>query len=328
MRLSRLSTVIAVTIFVLLAAGLMAGIGFGTLSGFGLDEIYALCPLGAIEAMIAEHTVIPRAMITIIVMALLVLLLGRFFCAFICPVSFLKKLRDFFSPPDVRKKRRDRLTEEVQEVSRFELDIARDGAGHGGCASCLRKQGRGQERKQGGKQERKRPKLDSRHALLGGTLVSTAIFGFPVFCLVCPIGLSFATVLLLWRAFAFGDPTIGMVIVPAMLMIEVVFLRKWCGRFCPLSALMNLVSRFSKTWVPTIDDNKCIETTTGKPCGMCAIVCDADINLRHPDYGEHSLADCTRCHDCVASCPTNAISVPFLPRRDTDEEGTVTSCRD
>ena len=44
-----------------------------------------------------------------------------------------------------------------------------------------------------------RAKLDSRHYVLGGALLSTAVFGFPVFCLVCPIGLTFATVLVVWR---------------------------------------------------------------------------------------------------------------------------------
>ena len=34
-------------------------------------------------------------------------------------------------------------------------------------------------------------------------------------CLVCPVGLSFATVLVIWRAFAHGDATIGLILIPA-----------------------------------------------------------------------------------------------------------------
>lgn len=303
MKISKLRTVIAAVIFALLAGGLIAGVGFGTLSGFGLDEIYAMCPLGAIEAMIAEHTIIPRAVITVVVMGVFVLFMGRLFCAFVCPMTLLQKIRDFFSSPKARKKRKQELADQVYEISRTELGIKKSAVGCKGCTSCAEKQ--------------KHAKLDSRHAILGGALLSTAIFGFPVFCLVCPIGLSFAAVLLIWRAFAFGDPTIGMIIIPLMLFIEVVFLRKWCGRFCPLSAAMNLISRFSKTWLPKIDDSTCIETTTGKPCGTCALVCDADINLRHLEYGEHTLADCTRCRACVDNCPTQAITMPFLPKKGT-----------
>lgn len=303
MKLSKVRTGIAVAVFTLLAAGLIVGVGSGTLSGFGLDEIYALCPLGAIEVMIAEHTIIPRAVVTIIGMALVVFLLGRVFCAFICPVSFLTKIRDFFSSPKARKKRKHALIENARAISQFELENKKSDVGCKGCTSRA--------------QKHKQLKLDSRHAILGGALLSTAIFGFPVFCLICPVGLSFATVLLIWRAFAFGDSTIGIIIVPVMLALEIIFLRKWCGRFCPLSALMNLVSRFSRTWVPTIDDSACIETASGRPCGICAAVCEADINPRHPEQGEHTLADCTRCHVCVDSCPVDAIHVPFLARKRT-----------
>ncbi|MFQ9179527.1 MAG: hypothetical protein ACLR3C_06135 [Eggerthella lenta] len=109
-----------------------------------------------------------------------------------------------------------------------------------------------------------RAKLDSRHYVLGGALLSTAVFGFPVFCLVCPIGLTFATVLVVWRLFAAGDMTWSVVLIPLLLVVELVFLRKWCTRFCPLAGLMNLVSRFSKTWRPVIDESKCLESVNGR----------------------------------------------------------------
>lgn len=137
-------------------------------------------------------------------------------------------------------------------------------------------------------------------------MLSTAVFGFPVFCLVCPVGLSFATVLVIWRAFAHGDATIGLILIPAMLVIELVVLRKWCSNFCPLSALMNLVGRFSRTFVPTINDEKCLETARATSCSKCAEVCDADINIRHPEFGLRTMADCTRCRNCVDVCPTRA----------------------
>ena len=160
-----------------------------------------------------------------------------------------------------------------------------------------------------------RAKLDSRHYVLGGALLSTAVFGFPVFCLVCPIGLTFATVLVVWRLFAAGDMTWSVVLIPLLLVVELVFLRKWCTRFCPMAGLMNLVSRFGKTWRPVIDESKCLETVNGAPCSKCAIACEADINLRHPDFGERTLADCTRCRACVDACPAKAVSMPLLVKK-------------
>ena len=300
MKSSKLRTVTAAVVFVVLCIGLIVQIGFGTLSGFGWDAIAALCPLGAITTMIATRMVVPRAVVSIIVMAILVFVVGRAFCGWVCPVPLLERIKNFFRSPKKRKEVAAAARNEALSIAKSELGCS-DGADCGDCTSC--------------KQMRK--KFDSRHYVLGGSILSVAIFGFPVFCLVCPVGLTFATVLVWWRLFANGDMTWSVVLIPAMLVIEIVFLRKWCSRFCPMSGLMNLVSRFGKTFRPTIDDSVCLETTKGAACSRCAIACDADINLRHPDFGEHTLADCTRCRACVDACPTHAISMPFLPPRPT-----------
>lgn len=304
MKSKNLRTIVAAAVFIVLSIGLVAGIGFGTLSGFGWDTISLLCPLGALTTMIATKTMVPRALISLVIMAALVFLLGRAFCGWFCPVSILDRIREFFRSPKKRKEIQTQKRDEALSIAKNELGCGHDCAS---CSSC--------------KEQRK--VLDSRHYVLGGALLSTAIFGFPVFCLVCPIGLTFATVLVFWRLFAVGDMTWSVVLIPLILVIELVFLRKWCSRFCPLAGLMNLVSRFSKTFRPVINDQKCLETAKGTPCSQCAIVCDADINLRHPDYGEHTLADCTRCRACVDACPAQAISMPFISKNTSGGKGTV-----
>ena len=234
-------------------------------------------------------------------MALLVFLLGRAFCGWICPVPVLGELRAFFRSPKKRRELEQAKRDEALDIAKFELGCG----GKGGCESCSAC-------------KQQRTKLDSRHYVLGGALLSTAIFGFPVFCLVCPIGLTFATVLVFWRLFANADMTVAVVLIPLMLIIELVFLRKWCTRFCPMAGLMNLMGRFSRMFKPVIDDAKCLETSKGTACSRCAMVCEADINLRHPDYGERTLADCTRCNACVDACPANAITMPVVAKRGQD----------
>ena len=208
----------------------------------------------------------------------LTLLLGRAFCAWGCPVPLLRRV--------FRGKKASKRDASSPDSGPLDVPASERGG--------LR---------------------DSRNWVLGGALLSTAVFGFPVFCLVCPIGLTFATVLVVWRLFAAGDMTWSVVLIPLLLVVELVFLRKWCTRFCPMAGLMNLVSRFSKTWRPVIDESKCLETVNGAPCSKCAIACEADINLRHPDFGERTLADCTRCRACVDACPAKAVSMPFLVKK-------------
>lgn len=298
MKLSKIRTIVAAVVFAVLSIGLVAGVSMGTLSGFGWETISALCPLGALTTMIATKTLLPRALISLVVMGLLVLVVGRAFCGWVCPVPVLERVRNFFRSPKKRTQLQDERRSEIVGIAKSELGQS---YGHdcGSCSSC----------------KETRTKLDSRHYVLGGALLSTAVFGFPVFCLVCPIGLTFATVLVVWRLFAAGDMTWSVILIPLMLVIELVFLRKWCTRFCPLAGLMNLVSRFSTTFRPVINDEVCLETAKGAACSKCALVCEADINLRHPDFGERTLADCTRCRACVDACPTQAISMPFLVKR-------------
>ena len=135
-----------------------------------------------------------------------------------------------------------------------------------------------------------------------------------MFCLICPIGLTFATIVLVMRLFAFGDVAWGVILVPALLLAEVVFFRKWCSKFCPISALMSLVGKANRTFVPAIDNAKCRESAQGTSCEACAAVCPQGINVRHPEAGM-SFSECTKCRACVEACPTRAITMPFLPKK-------------
>lgn len=71
--------------------------------------------------------------------------------------------------------------------------------------------------------------------VLGGALASSAVFGFPVFCLICPVGLTFALVIALWRLFEFNEPSLSIVFFAGFLILELFVLRRWCHAFCPLA---------------------------------------------------------------------------------------------
>ena len=293
-----LPTIVAAIVFVSVSVGLIARQGLGTLSGFGWESISVLCPMGALTAMIASKTFIPRAVVSLVVMLAVFFVAGRVFCGYVCPVPLLKKIKGALANRKKVAQAAKARQADLRAIAQQEID-ARKGCAHN-CQACASKMEHG--------------RFGTRHVVLLGALGATAVFGFPVFCLICPIGLTFGTVLVVWRLFAFGDVTVSVIAIPLVLVLELVVLRKWCLRFCPLSALMTLLSRRSKTLLPSIDDDLCLETTKGKACSKCAEVCDEGINLRHLAYGTAGLPDCTRCRACVNACPAHAVSMPFVSR--------------
>ena len=307
----KLRIAIPIIVMAVLAVAYALHLPLGSLSNFGWETISVLCPLGALTSMLASKTLIPHALISLVIAIVAILLLGRAFCGWICPTPVISRLRYAFTSKSKLKAKEGvpKTSDSGEKPERIELTDA-DRAllksacrGHGSCAS--------------------KGSLDSRHLVLGGTLLSAAIFGFPVFCLICPIGLTFATIVLLMLLFGVGDLTIGVIVAPIILLVEVVFFRKWCSHICPLSAIMSLVGKANRTFVPTIDDSKCLETSKGVECGKCSQVCEVKIDPRHPELGSH-MSECIKCRACVEACPGHAISMPLIARAKKLEAGDVT----
>ena len=289
-----LRTIVTFAVLVLVAIGYFTAWGIGNLSGFGWDAFSVLCPLGYLESLVAGKTFVPRAFISFVVILVLIMVFGRVLCAWICPMPTLQRLI-----PGVRRRKRKDAAQVSQEVSVCEPTAD----------------------KPAGKVRRVR--FDSRFGVLLGALASAAIFGFPVFCLICPVGLTFATVLLVMRLFAFGDVTWAVVVVPLVLLIEVVFLRKWCGKFCPLGALISLVSGANRTLRPHVDDAACLFTSKGVRCFACSKACPEHLDVRRPQLSEEALGNCTKCRECADACPAKAISFPVLPKADGSHDAPV-----
>ncbi|BFL04320.1 4Fe-4S binding protein [Eggerthella lenta] len=310
-----LRTACALAIIAVVTVGFVTNVGIGTMSAPGIWDISILCPLGALGTMLASKMMVPRAVISLIAMVLLIVLFARAFCGWMCPVPLVQKLRGVFAKKQPVK-RDDAVGVDVDadaepaaapltkaEADALSVSCSKGAKDAGGCASCAAKRGAAP---------------DARHFVLGGALASTFIFGFPVFCLVCPIGLTFATILLVINLFAHGDVTWSLIVVPALLIAEVLLFKKWCHKLCPLSAFMSLIAKANKTFVPTIDDAKCLETAKGAACGACGRACEEGIDPRHPQLSRAAWSECTKCRACVDACPANAITMPLLPKRSSD----------
>ena len=295
MKFKNARTAVAAVAFAALAVCLIAGVATGTWCGFGANDIAVLCPVGALLSMVAAKTLIPRAVLSIVVAIALVLLLGRLFCGWICPVTLWRRVKEFFKPVKTREQEAEALSQANQALAAEEIAALKEASATHDCAVC------------GACHAKRNAPFDSRHAVLGGALLTTAVFGFPVFCLVCPIGLTFATFIGVWHLFQFNETSWGLIIFPAILVLEIAFLRKWCAKICPVSALVSLISGLNRTLRPRVRADACLRSS-GVDCRACVEACPEQV-----DPHSKRIPECSKCGACVEACPAQAIHMKLRP---------------
>ena len=297
MKSSKLRIIIPLAVLLVVAVGFALNFGTGTLSAIGWTNVSLICPLGALTTMLAEKMAQPRAIVSLAVVLAIILVTGRLFCGWVCPVPLVKRLPRLFKS---KKKLAEEEKDDPTAIRIGSTHPCSKGKRHacGTCDGCADV----------------RAKVDSRHFVLGGAVLSAVIFGFPVFCLICPIGLIFAFVFMIMALFGSGDVTWGLIAVPVLLALELLVFRKWCSHICPMSALMSLLAKAKSPVLKVeVDAAKCIETDGGS-CGRCQAVCPERIDPRHPELGA-SFSECVKCGACVEACPTGAVSMPLLPKK-------------
>ncbi|MCI2242879.1 4Fe-4S binding protein [Adlercreutzia faecimuris] len=309
MRMATARTLAACGVLGLVGVGLALHTGTGTPSAWGLPDIAAICPLGAVEAAIASKTVVPPLLIGLAIVVALVAVFGRAFCAWGCPVPLLRRVFG----------RRSRGSASATGHARPAAGKPAEDAASGPAASADSRPALPARVLDVAPSERGSA-ADPRNWVLGATVLTTAAFGFPVFCLVCPVGLTVATFIGLWRLLQFSETTLSLVVFPLILVVELVLLRKWCHRFCPLGALLALMARLNRTLRPTVDASACVACDGSDGCGRCAEACPEGIDLHHP-AASAPMGECTKCGECGQACPVHAISFPFLPRRSARGDG-------
>lgn len=245
-----------------------------TAANLPLGTLCALCPVGFVEVALASGSAPWGLALGVAALLLIVLLLGRAFCSWLCPTSLIRNLFGGRTPRGL---------------------IGRTGS-CAGCAADAANPNIGREHSN----------LAAQAAVLVALLVVSLIVHFPVFCLMCPIGLAFGTLFAISRLFVTWQPGWDLIVFPAMLLAEALLLRRWCAAVCPLGFFFGLMekARAHLTFLPRPHARaaRCIHH---EGCNVCATVCPENISAATANG--HDLEDCTFCLDCKEHCPTKAI---------------------
>ncbi|MCF3653453.1 MAG: 4Fe-4S binding protein [Aigarchaeota archaeon] len=131
---------------------------------------------------------------------------------------------------------------------------------------------------------------------MASMLITSWILGFPIFCLVCPIGIvsriiasALAGSLDLWSILW------GIIIFAVITLV--LRIRNWCGGVCPLGALQALLSPLKILRIKV--SSRCTR------CRICARSCPLGLEI-HEDRVIDYMS-CTACMKCIAECPFKAL---------------------
>jgi len=287
-RVVRVVTASIVILLVLL--GNACKIGDGTICSLGAWGISFTCPLGFLQMALASRKVLPQLWLSVALVLLSIIVLGRFFCAWVCPAALLREV--FIGKGGLKSKREKRKGKDHATV--------RLRASSPSSPSGLLEPS----------QKKTILMSYSRYAVLGGTLLSALLFGFPVFCLVCPVGLFFGSLFAVIRLFFAKQPSLELLLFPALLGLELLALRSWCRSICPLGALLSIIGSLNRFLRPTVNKDKCL-ASQGLPGRACKEACPEGIDLLN-ESGSLSLKDCTKCLECYEKCPVKAIELRLV----------------
>jgi MauM/NapG family ferredoxin protein len=252
-----------------------------------VDIYLRLDPLLALTAMAAQREVSGRLLWSLVLVAA-TLLIGRFFCGWVCPLG---AVLDFLDRPLFRAaQRRAPATDAGLRRLRLGLLAAIAAAAAAGLSLAY---------------------------LLDPLALLTRVYAFvltPLLVAALNLALDLARPIasrLGWAGLAYlsyPQPVFYMSVLTALLFAGILTLNRhaprfWCRYLCPLGALLSLAAplgMFKRRVDPACT-----------ACEQCAAACPMGAVL--DGAGPVSPAECVQCRTCAEACPVDAVRFPAVP---------------
>ncbi len=284
-------------------------------------------PLGWLQRAFATRSLMPSLLIGALFFIVGSIFFGRFFCGWMCPVGLVNETIQSY---------RGRMKKPEEKV------LTNGGHCNTSCNDCRTNGGlpspepwvppaTDEKAKFSFSFLKSKGKLPIpgyfKYVFLAAVLGVSALVGFPVFCIVCPIGIVGRTILGVTTGYAahslLGIPGFAwfgaemIVITLSVFVFEIALSRwsegsVWCGKLCPMGGLFSLLGNLNpfKRISLRVHRKKICESP------ICVIVCPTGAAGRD---GETSTITtdpdlCTGCKNCVIACPFGSRSVDFENR--------------
>ncbi|NJB68313.1 ferredoxin-type protein NapH [Desulfobaculum xiamenense] len=214
--------IVHAAVFLAIGAAAFVGVPFAGCAYLGIGTLRLVCPVGFVETALASHSVPWGLVPGFLVMCVLLVLLGRAYCAWACPASFLgmqvRRLAVRLLPGGISR-----------GVGRWwralgERVSARVGADRGDGV-----------------------------ALLLGLAAGVAFFGWPAFSVVCPVGVVSRGLI---EAVTHHVLRADLVLLVGPILLALLFRKGWkCA--CPVGTLRGLLAAPNRTLVPVVRADAC-----------------------------------------------------------------------
>ena len=258
------------------------------------------CPIGALQAVLADRRFSMSFYVTGLLLAFGVLL-GRAVCGFLCPFGLFQEL---IHKRFRRKAGKSGTDDSPSGGSVTEKDPAR---------------------------RRPLPRLPRFLTYIKYAVLIVFVFYLPLFATVQGIGVTaFCKYLCPAGTLEAGIPEVLAVpqirnavgilfswkvfVLFAVIVLSHFFYRFFCRVLCPLGAVYGILNKVS-LYRLRVDPSRCVA------CGSCAEACRMGVDpVRFPDS-----AECIRCGECAHACPSGAIRLGFFLRGKTKPEKNTSS---